>query len=113
MNEPVAVLRGVGGAMRHWLGLELAGADNACVVGTTVAFEGKDGRQTRFAKGGGSYASAPDRRLLFGLGDNESGRLIVTWPDGRKQTFENVKADRYYRAVAGQEALRELPIGKE
>jgi hypothetical protein len=113
LNEPVALLRGIGGDGRHWLGVELAGADNACVVGTVVAFEGKDGRQTRFAKGGGSYASAPDRRLLFGLGDIESGRLIVTWPDGRRQTFENVKADRYYRVVPGQDSLNELPIRKE
>jgi hypothetical protein len=112
LNEPVTVLRGIGPEDRHWLGVELAGADHACVVGTVVSFEGKDARQTRFARGGGSYASAPDRRLLFGLGDSSTGRLTVTWPNGRKQTFENAKADRYYRVTAGQDGLAEIPIRK-
>ena len=97
VNAPATILRGIGGAGRHWVGFELVGDKHACAVGTVLSFESQGGKQTRFAKGGGSYASAPDSRLLFGLGDDTTGRLTVTWPSGRKQTFENIKADRYYR----------------
>ncbi|OWK39750.1 hypothetical protein FRUB_05640 [Fimbriiglobus ruber] len=102
VNEPAAILRGIGGVGRHWLGVDLRGRDHACVVGTRVVFEADGQRQTRFAKGGGSYGSSGDRRLLFGLGQTTSGRLTVTWPDRSEQTFDAVAADQYYRIVQGK-----------
>ena len=58
---------------------------------------------TRFAKGGGSYLSSGDRRHVFGLGEQpQPGRLSVTWPDGTKQHFDGLSADRYYRVTQGQ-----------
>ena len=58
LNEPVAVLRNVGGAGNHWLGVQLVGKDHADVVGARVVLEAGGRKQTRFAKGGGSYASS-------------------------------------------------------
>jgi hypothetical protein len=113
VNDSVTVLRGVGGADRHWLGIEVTGKGNDCTVGALVTFGTKDGRQTRFVKGGGSYASAPDRRALFGLGEHTAGRVVVAWPDGRKRTFEDVKAGRYYRARPDHDTLTELSIRKD
>ena len=112
VNEPVAILRGIGGSERHWLGVELTGDDHACFVGATVTFESKSGKQTRFAKGGGSYLSAPDRRLLFGLGADETGRLTITWPGGRKQSFDHVKADHYYRVNPKSTVPTEVSVPK-
>ena len=89
------------------------GEDNGCVIGATATFESKDGKQTRFAKGGGSYLSASDRRLLFGLGADESGKLTASWPGGKKQTFEGVKADRYYRVSPSSDTLSEIPARKD
>src|SRR5262249_12182578 len=81
LNEPVAVLRNVAPRGHHWLGVELAGAGHADVVGARVILEAGGRKQTRFAKGGGSYASAPDRRLVFGLGECATiDRLTVVWP---------------------------------
>ena len=100
-NEPVAVLRGVGGTENHWLGVRLVGKDNADVVGARAAVSAGDLRLTRFAKGGGSYASSGDRRLLFGLGAQTTGRLTVRWPDGTEQSFDGLAADRYYRVTQG------------
>jgi hypothetical protein len=111
VNDRVEILRGVGGVDRHWLGVELVGSDHACVVGAKVIFEPQSGggKQTRFARGGGSYLSSSDRRLLFGLGSDRTGRLIVEWPGGPKQTFEGVSADRYYRADPKSRSLTALP----
>lgn len=97
MNEPASVLRGVGGAEHRWLGIELVGKDHACVVGAKAILEVNEQRLTRFAKAGGSYLSSADRRLVFGLGNAQPGRLTVTWPDGSEQTFDNLAPGRYHR----------------
>jgi hypothetical protein len=103
VNEPVAILRGIGGTGRHWLGVQLVGRDRACVVGARVELRVGKRTLTRFAKGGGSYASSGDRRLLFGLGEESTpGQLTVTWPDGTRQEFDGLAADRYQRIVQGQ-----------
>jgi hypothetical protein len=102
VNEPVVILRGVGGQDHHWLGVELQGKDHACVVGAKAVFEAGGRRLTRFTKGGGSYASSGDRRLLFGLGDETAGRLTVTWPDGSEQHFDGLAVDRYHRIRQGR-----------
>ncbi|HEY8503074.1 MAG TPA: CRTAC1 family protein, partial [Gemmataceae bacterium] len=101
MNEPTVVLRGIGGPDNHWVGVRLEGKGHACAVGARAVWEAGGQRQTRFVKGGGSYASSGDRRLLFGLGREATGRLTVTWPDGTEQKFDSLAVDRYYRITQG------------
>lgn len=104
MNEPAAVLRGIGGTGSHWVGLSLVGKGNACVTGARVTWEKNGQKQTRFAKGGGSYASSNDRRVQFGLGEEQGGVVTVVWPGGAIQRFENLKADQYHRIEQGAAA---------
>src|SRR5205814_1107203 len=111
VNEPAAVLRGIGGKGNHWLGVRLVGKDHGCVVGARAAFTADGQRLTRFAKGGGSYLSSGDRRLLFGLGQAKTGRLTVTWPDGGEQNFDGLAVDRYHRIVQGQPRAEAGPAG--
>ena len=69
INDPVTVLRNVAPVDgMHWLGVELVGKDHADVVGAKVSMEADGRTQTRFTKGGGSYASSGDRRPRFRLG---------------------------------------------
>lgn len=96
INEPAAVLHGVGGAGSHWLGVQLVGKNHADIVGVKVELQAGNRTLARFARGGGSYLSSGDRRLLFGLGDAQPGRLTITWPDGARQTVEHLAADRYH-----------------
>jgi hypothetical protein len=103
MNDPVAILRGIGGKGRHWLGVQLIGKDHADVVGARAELRVGQRTLVRFAKGGGSYLSSGDRRLVFGLGDQtRPGRLTVTWPDGTQQQFGDLASDRYYLVRQGQ-----------
>ena len=76
------------------------------MVGARVTLEAGGRTQTRFAKGGGSYASSPDRRLVFGLGQGDergeaqrrlAGRIAQEWAD--------ILVDRYHVATQGQERL--------
>jgi hypothetical protein len=103
INEPVAVLRNVCDNGNHWLGVELVGRNYRDIVGARVALEVAGRKLTRFAKGGGSYLSSGDRRLLFGLGPSEKvGRLTVAWPWGETQHFDGLTADRYWRLLEGE-----------
>jgi hypothetical protein len=113
VNEPAAVLRGVGGVGRHWLGVELVGRGHADVVGARAELRVGERTLARFAKGGGSYLSSGDRRLLFGLAETaRPGRLTVTWPGGARQHFDGLAADRYYRIVQGQDRPEPVPLKK-
>ncbi|HMF20357.1 MAG TPA: CRTAC1 family protein, partial [Gemmataceae bacterium] len=96
MNEPVAILKNIAPAGNHWLGVELVGAEHADVVGARVVLEAGDRKQTRFARGGGSYASSSDRRHVFGLGKSTTTKLTVYWPDGTHQNWTNLAPDRYH-----------------
>ncbi len=104
VNEPVAVLKNVSPDGNHWVGLTLAGAGREDVVGATVRLTTADGAtQSRFAKGGGSYASSPDRRMVFGLGDQTRVKgLTVQWPDGSTQELSDVPIDRYHTLEKGK-----------
>jgi hypothetical protein len=107
LNEPVAVLRNVADTSgNHWLGVELARPDHADIVGARVVLERGGRQQTRFAKGGGSYLSSGDRRLVFGLGkdDGKDLKLKVFWPSGKEEEFEISAVDRYWRLEEGAAA---------
>jgi hypothetical protein len=110
VNEPVVLLRNVAGDQgprAHWLGIGLAGRDHADFVGARVEVEVGSRRLTGFAKGGGSYMSSGDRRLLFGLGGAEKvGKVTVHWPSGepRRQTFSGLQVDHYWRLEQGKAA---------
>lgn len=108
LNEPAAVLRNVLPTPgRHWVGIELVGDGQRDVAGARVTIEAGGRAQTRFAKGGGSYASSPDRRHVVGLGTADKvAKLRVVWPGGAPpQEWTDLPADRYYTITQGKQAL--------
>jgi hypothetical protein len=112
VNEPVTILRNETNTMgRHWLGVELKGADQRDVVGARIVLEAGGRKQTRFAKGGGSCLSSSDRRHVFGLGSADHfDRLRVIWPSGKEQQWTALALDRYWRLIEGQQqALPSYP----
>jgi hypothetical protein len=111
LNEPVVLLRnqpeGATAPKNHWLGIELVGRDHRDVAGARVVAEVDRRKLTRFTKGGGSYLSSGDRRLLFGLGQADHvKRVSVYWPWGKEQHWEGLKCDRYWRLIEGEPAAR-------
>jgi len=80
------------GGKLHWLVISLRGTrSNRDGFGARVKVNG----QTRFATSAGSYASASDKRLHFGLGAAESAKVEVVWPSGIHQTLNDVHADQF------------------
>ncbi len=111
VNEPVVLLRnqpeGTDIPDNHWLGIGLRGSKHRDVSGARVVVQVGDRRLTRFVKGGGSYLSSSDRRVLFGLGkDVQVGRVTVSWPWGKEQHWEGLKIDRYWELIEGEPAAR-------
>jgi hypothetical protein len=95
----------------HWLRLELQGtASNRDAVGAKVTVHAGGRRQVRHRKGGGSYLSASDPRLLVGLGSaTKADRVDVRWPSGRIQHVGPLEADRGYRIVEGKDGVTPRP----
>jgi len=60
-------------------------------------------RQRQDVLSSGSYISANDRRLHFGLGDaNDPGSIEIHWPSGGKETIKLTAVDRIYSITEGK-----------
>jgi enediyne biosynthesis protein E4 len=80
------------GGKRRWLTITLRGTRSNCDgLGARVRVNG----QTRFASTAGSYLSANDKRLHFGLGDSDTATVDVWWPSGARQTLKDIPADQF------------------
>lgn len=95
-NGPALVLMNRGGTGHHWLLLHLVGTrSNRDGIGARVRLVAEAGEQFGYVSTAGSYLSASDRRLHFGLGRDRTAKLVeIQWPSGRLQRLENVAADR-------------------
>jgi len=105
---PTAVLHNETRDSQHVLMLEFAGREsNRNGVNVRVeAMLNNDGveerRLVREVTGGGSYQSASDRRILLGLGTDKSvDKLIVHWPSGRIDEWDDVAGEGWLRLVEG------------
>ncbi|MGH9837864.1 MAG: CRTAC1 family protein [Blastocatellia bacterium] len=96
-NGPARLFLNETGARRHWLTVRLEGVkDNRLGLGAQVAVLRKAQKPLwRRAHTDGSYLSASDPRVHFGLGAAaEIEAVIVQWPGGEKESWSGVKADR-------------------
>ncbi|HZZ80316.1 MAG TPA: CRTAC1 family protein [Gemmataceae bacterium] len=110
-NSSAVVLRNTAATENpaRWLGIKLIGKDSRDVAGSTVVLKGTTRSLTRFARGGGSYLSASDRRLLFGLGTNEQVKSVtVRWSWGAEQTWDNLEPGSYWELREGEPAAKRM-----
>jgi len=49
----------------------------------------------------GSYLSASDVRVHFGLGETSEAQVLVEWPDGSKEMWDHVRADALVKLRQG------------
>lgn len=104
-NSPPVVLRNEAAkdAGTRWLGIQLMGKDNRDTSGTTITLKTSERKLVRFSKGGGSYQSASDRRILFGLSKSETVEaLTVNWSWGGEQVLRGLAPGAYWRVEEGQ-----------
>ena len=94
-NQPAAVLRN-DSVRGHWLKIRLEGRQsNRNAIGARVTVRQGTNQLQQELIGGGSYCSACERALVFGLGDSAEPCLLdIRWPGGKTQTMADVSVDR-------------------
>ena len=82
----------------HRVNIDLRGTvSNRFGVGAMVRIESTLGVQVRQLWLARGYMSSSEPMLHFGLGaDTSIRRMVVTWPSGHVQTFENLAVDRRF-----------------
>ena len=96
-NGPARLLLNEVGTRGHWLQVGLRGVeDNSFGQGARVALLRRGVPPLwRRAHTDGSYLSARDVRVHFGLGASaELERVLVIWPKGRAESWSDLRADR-------------------
>lgn len=104
-NGPARLLLNQFGAKNHWLTVQLKG-EKSSYRGTDQARIAllRDGRKPfwRRCHTDGSYLSAKDSRVFFGLGPLPDLKgLAVYWPDGLCEIWNDVVADQFITLVRG------------
>jgi len=95
-NGPARLLLNRTGGGRHWLEVRLQGTRcNRDGIGARVGVL-RNGVSPlwRRVHTDGSYLSASDIRVHFGLGESsEIQSVVVEWPDGLKELWDRVRGD--------------------
>jgi hypothetical protein len=101
----VQLLVNQSGGANHWLQIVLRQeGGNRFGFGARVGVE-RQGKPTlwRRVRTDGSYLSASDVRLHFGLGDGAAvGAVAVEWPDGTRERWAGVAVDRLVALKRGE-----------
>ena len=90
----------------HWLQLKLEGTgrSNRDAIGSVVKLRAGKLSMMRHCHTDGSYLSASDPRVHFGLGVERSADVTVRWPDGHTDMYKNLAADCIYKITEGAAA---------
>ena len=91
----------------HVVNVALRGTvSNRLGVGAVVRVESALGTQVRPLTLARGYLSSSEPMLHFGLGaDTVVRRMVVTWPSGHVQAFENLAVDRRYTVTEPAQAI--------
>jgi hypothetical protein len=97
------LLRNDGGNANHWLEVLLIGTrSNRDGIGASLKLSSEGVVHVEQSKGGMSYMSASDPRILFGLGKRTKiESLEITWPSGQVDKLANVPIDRIIAVKEG------------
>jgi hypothetical protein len=94
---PVRLLLNRAGARNHWLEVRVEqGPGNRFGLGAWIGVE-RAGRPTlwRRVRTDGSYLSASDVRVHFGLGSSPAVEaIVVQWPDGVRERWTGISGDK-------------------
>lgn len=90
------VLMNTTASVGHWLGVRLVGTrSNRDGIGASVELTtGSGAKQYATVSTTGSYLSARDRTVHFGLGDEKTGSITIRWPGGAVQSVDGLEGDR-------------------
>ena len=96
LNDYPTLLRNDGGNTNNWLVVKTIGTEsNRDGIGARIEVRCGGLTQSAEIRSGASYLSHNDLRAHFGLGQREAiDLLVVRWPSGLEERFENLSANR-------------------
>jgi hypothetical protein len=109
-NEPMVDFSNCTDPRGHFVIFRLEGTrSNRDGVGARVTLTAGGRCHVAERMGGGSYASASDPRIHFGLGESAAvERVEVRWPSGRIDRFEHLAGDTGYHLREGDQEPKPL-----
>ncbi len=99
---PAYVLRNEGGNRNTWIGFDLQGTrSNRDAIGAKVKLTSESGKvQYGMVTTTASYQSAVDKRLYFGIGQENAIRSVeISWPSGTRQVIRNPAVRKILRVT--------------
>ena len=111
LNGPAMILKTRPNG-NHWLLVNTVGsASNRDGIGARIRLVSESGlEQHGYVTTAGSYMSASDKRVHFGLGQDRVVTLLeIVWPSGLTQTLERIPADQIM-TVKEPEARSRTPV---
>jgi hypothetical protein len=94
-DGPVHILHNETKNLNHWLTLKLVGhKSNRDGMGAEVEVVTAGHKQLATVTTAGSYLSASDKRVHFGLGEDRIAQVNIHWPSGTIQTLTDVACDK-------------------
>jgi thiol-disulfide isomerase/thioredoxin len=99
-------------ARSRFLRVDLVGTrSNRDAVGAVVRIKAAGQRQMRVRMAGNGFQAQSESTLHFGLGEAErTDELVVQWPSGLEERFENVPAGHLVRIVEGEGRFTSKPL---
>ena len=89
--------KGQRGSGSAWVGFRCVDKNRRDAYGAILTLEANGVKQMRQCQSSGSYLSASDPRVHFGLGrETKAVSLTVRWPDGKTKRVENLTIDAYH-----------------
>ena len=112
MNEPPSLIRADVSTGNHWLKVKLFGVEsNRTAIGARIDLQAGGRRQVQEVQSQSSYYSVNDLRLHFGLGSNSKvDELSVRWPNGLREEFRELPADRLLHIEEGNGIVRSVTL---
>jgi hypothetical protein len=104
-SGPLRVLLNSIGHRNHWLGVRVLDHRRDALQARVVLERPRSVAGVRRVQVDGSYCSASDPRIIFGLGNEVAPRTVrVYWPGGEVQEFRGLAIDRYWLLEPGKPA---------
>ena len=96
LEQTPAIFLNHAGAGRHWIGFSLTGVrSNRDGIGARIHLFAPSGEQWNICTTAVGYASASEKIVRFGLGNDARGiRAVIAWPSGTHQIITGLPVDR-------------------
>jgi len=96
LNEPPSLLRNDLSGNANWIKIKLEGLQsNRSAVGARILVHYGGKVQAQSVLSQSSFYSCNDTRLHFGLGSSKTADVEIFWPNGAKEKFLDLAANRF------------------